>query len=251
MRLKIFKSKKHLFPDRKILLVSLQKCGTHLIERILDAGGLKKVPYSKVPCALSEFAGLQNSNYIRTAFAPAVDVQMALEDNKGVYIIFNYRDPRDVLVSWFHWVHPSNTHTMHSHMGYMQKVYASFSDDELIDMFINNDKFRADEYNPIEAFRLSRVLLYHPKVLKVRFEELIGPQGGGELSLQTETINRIYDYLGITDVNANEVANKIFSKDSPTFRKGKIGSYKDFLSTEQLDKFYRLHGNILKQYGYS
>ncbi|MBW1804586.1 MAG: hypothetical protein JRJ85_28140 [Deltaproteobacteria bacterium] len=109
----------------------------------------------------------------------------------------------------------------------------------------------ADEYNPIEAFRLSRVLLYHPEVLKVRFEDLIGPQGGGDSTTQIETIESIYAYLGIAGMDAAKVAGQIFSKDSPTFRKGQIGSHKEFLSKEQLDKFHRLHGTLLKQYGYS
>lgn len=60
---------------------------------------------------------------------------------------------------------------MHFHEEYMRKVYRHFSDDELIDIFMRNDKYREVEYNPIEHFRLSRVLYFHPSVLNVRCED--------------------------------------------------------------------------------
>jgi hypothetical protein len=239
------------FPGKKILLVSLQKCGTHLIEGVFDVAGLEKKSVSGDRCSMSSFLGMSSENYICSHFTPADDIQMALEENKGVYIIFNFRDPRDVLVSWFHWMHPSNPMPMHAHMRYMQKVYATFTDEELINIFLTNDKFRAVEYNPLEAFRLSRVLLFHPKVLKVRFEDLVGPQGGGNRTRQVDAIRQIYDYLELGNVDPERVADAIFSKDSPTFRKGQIGTYKEFLSEQQLDLFNRLHGDIMRQYGYN
>ncbi|MBW1804587.1 MAG: hypothetical protein JRJ85_28145 [Deltaproteobacteria bacterium] len=76
-----------------------------MIEKLFDVAGLVKIPYRQDPCALIDFKGLKSNNYIRSHYPPAVDVQMALEEKKGVYIIFNFRDPRDALVSWFHWVH--------------------------------------------------------------------------------------------------------------------------------------------------
>ncbi len=239
-----------VYPEKMILLVSLQKCGTHLIERVFEAGGLEKKSGSGNICSMSSFIGLKNNNYIRTHFTPSDDIQMALEENKGMYIVFNFRDPRDVLVSWFHWMHPRNPNPMHSHMRYMQKVYANFTDEELMGIFLTNDKFRAVEYNPLEAFRLSRVLLFHPKVLKVRFEDIVGPQGEGDRNRQIKAIGEIYDYLRLDAIDPEIAADAIFSRDSPTFRKGKIGSYKEFLSSEQLELFNDLHGDILRQYGY-
>ena len=139
---------------------------------------------------------------------------------------------------------------MHTHMRYMQKVYKNFSDEELMGFFIKNDKFRESEYNPMEHFRYSRVLFFHPGVLNVRFESLVGKKGGGSSEIQRSTIQKIYKYLGIHGINADAVANKIFSKNSPTFRKGKIGGYKEYFTEEQLKKFYNRHEDILRQYGY-
>jgi hypothetical protein len=235
---------------KKILLVSLQKSGTHLINKVMEEAGFLGRGVGK-GCTISDFRELEDNEYLWSHFAPSDEVQMALEEgNQSVYIIFNFRDPRDVLVSWFHWLHPKNRNIMHSHQSYMQKVYSHFTDDELVEIFIKNDKFREVEYNPIEQFRWSRVLYFHPGVLKIRFEDLVGSGGGGSDEKQLETIKDIFDYLGVDGVNFQKITHKIFDEGSRTFRKGMIGVYKEAVSKEQLKLFNKLHGDVIEQYGY-
>ena len=236
---------------KKILIVSMQKSGTHLINKILGEGGFEGVDFGK-NCTTHDFVGLQDNQYLWTHFTPSDEFQMALEKgDESVYIIFNFRDPRDVLVSWFYWQHPQYGGTMHLHQEYMRKVYSHFTDDELINIFIRNDKFREVEYNPIEQYRFSRVLLFHPSVLKVRFEDLVGGRGGGCDSLQKSTIRRIFDYLDCENIDIERIATHAYDSGSATFRKGQIGSYKDALSREQICLFNKLHGDIILQYGYA
>jgi hypothetical protein len=235
---------------KKILLVSLQKSGTHLINKVMEEAGFLGRGVGK-GCTISDFRELEDNEYLWSHFAPSDEVQMALEEgNQSVYIIFNFRDPRDVLVSWFHWLHPKNRNIMHSHQSYMQKVYSHFTDDELVEIFIKNDKFREVEYNPIEQFRWSRVLYFHPGVLKIRFEDLVGSGGGGSDEKQLETIKDIFDYLGVDGVNFQKITHKIFDEVSRPVRKGMIGGYKESLSKEQLKLFNKLHGDVIEQYGY-
>lgn len=98
--------KHRIVPEKKILSVSLQKCGTCLIQKVMKEAGLEGIGLGK-KCKLSEFGGLKNNQYLRSHFTPSEEIQMALEKgDDSVYIIFNFRDPRDVLVSWFYWMHP-------------------------------------------------------------------------------------------------------------------------------------------------
>ena len=236
--------------SKKILLVSLQKSGTHLIHKVMEEAGFIGRGVGK-GCTISDFRELKNNEYLWSHFAPSDEVQMALEEgNRSVYIVFNFRDPRDVLVSWFHWTHPNNQNIMHSHQRYMQKVYGHFTDDELVEIFIKNEKFREVEYNPIEHFRWSRILYFHPGVLNVRFEDLVGSKGGGSDDKQLETIKNIFEYLDVDGVDPQKITRNIFDEGSPTFRKGMIGGYKESLSKEQLKLFNQLHGDVIEQYGY-
>lgn len=239
---------KLFYPKKKVLLVSIQKSGTHLVKKVLEYAGLKG-KYREI-VGLKDFKGLKNNEFLWSHFCPSDDIQAALEKNDDYKIIFNFRDPRDVIVSWFHWTHPNNQKTIHAHMDFMQQVYSNFTDEQLMDMFIRCDKLRPDEYNPLEYFRLCRVLLFHPSVCKVRFEELIGQRGGGNSKLQVQTIHKIYDYLNIEQVSSQECADKLFSKKSLTFRKGKINQFKKNLKRSELVLLQKLHGDILAQYGY-
>lgn len=237
-------------PSKKILIVSIQKSGTHLIQNAMKEAGFEGIGVGK-NAKTTDFNGLKDNQFLWSHFVPSDEIQMALEKgDESVYIIFNFRDPRDVLVSWFYWLHPNSNKSIHLHQNYMKKVYSHFTDDELLYIFMRNDKFREVEYNPIEHFRLSRVLYFHPKVLNVRFEDLVGSNGGGSDDLQKKTIENIFNYLKIKNIDVDKIAKNSFDKTSETFRKGKIGSYKELLSPMQIKLFNELHGDIIKQYGY-
>lgn len=245
-----FKKAIRRVPSKKILIVSIQKSGTHLIQNVMKEAGFEGIGVGK-NAKMTDFNGLKDNQFLWSHFVPSDEIQMALEKgNESVYIIFNFRDPRDVLVSWFYWLHPNSDKSMHLHQNYMKKVYSHFTDDELLYIFIRNDKFREVEYNPIEHFRLSRALYFHPKVLNVRFEDIVGSNGGGSDDLQKKTIENIFNYLKIKNIDLDEIAKNSFDKTSKTFRKGKIGSYKKVLSPMQIKLFDELHGDIIKQYGY-
>ena len=236
---------------KRVLLVSLQKSGTHLIQNLFSRVGFQAhFNRNGGPIRLRDFSRKKDT-YISSHYAPMDDVQIELEkDPESMKIIFMFRDPRDVLVSWFHWVHPKNEKPQHGHMRYMQKVYKHFSDEEIIEMFIANDKLRQQEYNVIEHFYFSRILLFHPNVLKVRFEDLIGPRGGGDHQKQLESIKAFTQYLSIDQADIELIADSLFSEDSATFRRAKVGSYKTFLTPDQLTYFNKRHAKILSQYGY-
>ena len=236
--------------DEKILVVSLQKCGTHLLFRILSAAGLEGVGVGP-QCKLQDFNRLRMGQYLWTHFPPADEVLMALEDSqKPIRLVLNYRDPRDAIVSWFYWLHPENKKVTHLHREYMKKVYAHFNDRELLDIFIKMDKFREVEYCIPEQFRYARALLFHPAVHKARFEDLIGNDGGGCDKTQREAIASLFRFLDVPLGLVDKATNEAFDRNSETFRKGEIGGYKEAMSLEQIQAFNRLYDDLLRQYGY-
>ena len=87
-------------------------------------------------------------------------------------------------------------------------------------------------------------------VSNVRFEDLIGAKGGGTDMKQLDMIKGIFNYLQIDGIDAEEIASKAYDKGSTTYRKDKIGGYKDVLSHKQLELVNDLHGDIIKQFGY-
>ena len=118
-----FKKAIRRVPSKKILIVSIQKSGTHLIQNVMKEVGFEGIGVGK-NAKMTDFNGLKDNQFLWSHFVPSDEIQMALEKgDEPVYIIFNFRDPRDVLVSWFYWLHPNSDKNMHLHQDYMKKVY--------------------------------------------------------------------------------------------------------------------------------
>lgn len=90
-----------------------------------------------------------------------------------------------------------------------------------------------------------------PYVLLTRFEDLVGPQGGGDAQAQRREITRIADHLEIS-LTFNEithVADNLFGG-THTFRKGVIGSWKEAFKPEHRSAVKEHIGDLLVELGY-
>ena len=58
-----------------------------------------------------------------------------------------------------------------------------------------------------------------PNTVPVKFEDLVGPKGGGDLNTQFETILRLQLILHVPG-NVSDFTSKVFDEKSPTFGKG-------------------------------
>ena len=233
---------------KPIMVISLHKSGTHLIENILKQVGLISKPAGEdfLP---SVFRGLQPNEYIRSHFTPSQAVYDMIEKGE-VYTIFHYRDPRDVIVSRFNWQHPKNKKVTNVTREFLKKVHSHFKNDqEFLQFIMRGEKHIKHEIDFSDQFRLSRGLLFHPNVFKTNFETLIGPKGGGDYNSQIEMIRNLLKYLKL-EGDPEQIAKKAFSEQAETFHKGQIGAYKYFFSQETEDLFNELHGDILRDYGY-
>ena len=85
----------------------------------------------------------------------------------------------------------------------------------------------------------------------IRFEDLIGPNGGGDWETQLETIQKIADHLGITvtEEKIERVARNLFGG-TGTFRKGQIGAWKKHFKEHHKQAFKAIAGQLLVDLGY-
>jgi hypothetical protein len=95
--------------------------------------------------------------------------------------------------------------------------------------------------------------LDHAAVCVVRFEDLIGERGGGDVERQIAAIQRIADHLDLdlSKERCRGIADRVFSTRTPTFRRGGSGGWKKHFKPVHLEAFAEQAGDLLERYGYA
>lgn len=162
-------------------------------------------------------------------------------------IIFNYRDPRDVVLSMINFL-----------AGRTAQGFGSFNDFPIFNQILQA-KGTLDEqlsyaltdpsFPGYRAYENALWLLNHPNVCKVSFEELVGPQGGGSATAQLAAVRRVLDFLG-SDADPESLADRVYRRDAFTFFKGQIGSWREVFTPQHVELFRKRSGDVLPLYGY-
>ena len=165
-------------------------------------------------------------------------------------IIFNYRDPRDTILSMINFL--------------CKKTKGGLSDFNnlrvLSEIMLSKDSLEdrltyalADDSFPCQAsdFKSMRWLLHHPNVFKVSFEELVGPKGGGSAEAQLDAAARLLDFLGERNLSPEDVVGTLFNSDSFSFFKGQIGGWEKIYTPEHRRIADAVFGEVLALYGYA
>ena len=94
--------------------------------------------------------------------------------------------------------------------------------------------------------------LNHEGTLTVRFEDLVGPKGGGSEDSQLATLARIASHVDreVDTRRLRDIAECVWSPRSGTFRQGQIGQWRDHFSEEQKKLFKEVAGEQLIALGY-
>jgi hypothetical protein len=89
-------------------------------------------------------------------------------------------------------------------------------------------------------------------VALVRFEDLIGVEGGGSAERQREVVADVYRFVGVDaePTLVDDVSRRSFSADSPTFRKGAIGGWRAVFDDELTALVHDLAGEQIARFGY-
>jgi hypothetical protein len=250
------------FPGPRVFANSIPKAGTHLIASLL--GRLPRMMFSGVHSALGDIDGPAGADWpaleralghvnrgqYATGHFPHDPDLVALLDRLEYASLFCLRDPRDIVVSQVNYVTGLAGHDLHRR--YTQALH---SFDERLMASITG--FAADEYGrglePIGT-RVERYVpwLSEPRTLVVRFEQLVGPAGGGSQEAQREAVRRVAGHVGrsLVPERLDEVCEHVWSAKSSTFHSGRTGGWRERFRPEHIEAFKRVCGQTLVELGY-
>jgi hypothetical protein len=163
-------------------------------------------------------------------------------------IIFNYRDPRDVVLSMVNFLAGrtgKGFSNYHDRLVFSQILKSKASLQEQLGYALSDPAF------PVQRDLAHMVwLLHHPDVCQTSFEDLIGPQGGGSAEAQTRALARVFEFLGVRGTEPADVAGGLFNPEVFSFYRGQIGAWREaFTPGLQRLASSRLR-DLLEIYGY-
>lgn len=185
------------------------------------------------------------------AVPPIVDY--LCQDSFASYFIL--RDPRDVVVSHVHYI--IDMAPAHIHHHYFQEVLSTF-DERLRVSICGMDAAavsRPEIAFPSITARFEPYLgwLDRSEVLVLRFEDFIHRRQETLLRIINHAVKRGFPLNGNGDncQEAIQVLNaSIAPEHSPTFRRGKIGGWREEFSPENISIFKKVAGDLLIHLGY-
>jgi hypothetical protein len=87
-----------------------------------------------------------------------------------------------------------------------------------------------------------------PACLTVRFEDIVGPRGGGSVEARTAAADRLADWLGVGRDRMRAAMEA--DTDTTTFRRGVIGAWRDEMEPELAEMIVQLSGDHMRAWGY-
>lgn len=233
-------------PD--FVVVTPPKCGTHLLTKMLTLLTEKEpLNFFGTPDNLRHLKRLlyqagTRGNYLHLHATPEQFIIGELK-KRNMKVVFILRDPRDQLVSMYHWI-------LSGHHPYTPLDQLPAQEDQIMEL-ITGEHF---DFAAVDSSIVCRKdWMNQPSgfVYTARFEKLIGEKGGGSQVEQLEEIDNIIHHLGvdISEEKRLEIAMNMFG-DTWTFRKGQIGDWKNHFTEKHVSEFKKRYGNLLIELGY-
>jgi hypothetical protein len=150
-----------------------------------------------------------------------------------------YRHPLDILVSEADYYHRDGKTAF---CGYLQGLSAEERLLRLID-----DPWLLGSLRDRLANFVAWVDM--PSVIPVAFEDLVGPQGGGDTDRQRRTLWALMLKLHVPG-DPTELQARVFNPDSPTFNAGRLGRHREVLTDRAWEALRRLPQDVMQAFGY-
>jgi len=246
------------------IAVTHWKAGTNLLLRVMQDAGLHCVgagtgiepgagsrPESvKVFDALLETAKLPAGTCMFLHQLPLDEIPLPVArhyvaDPARPKLVYNYRDPRAVLVSAVNYLRRTPPPDHHAPYLFLAPILARFPSttaalSAAVDLL--GDSI-AREY------RASLWLRHHPDACVVRYEDLVGAAGGGDDGAQLDCVTRLLAHVG-SERDPREVARSAFDRGSRTFFRGQRDAWKADYEPGDLRRFMARHGDLVAAFGY-
>lgn len=143
------------------------------------------------------------------------------------------RDPRAVAASMIPYVLDAR-----SWDHFLRPFFEELSEDERVDFVINGGYADPPGYHVQslnDAFESVINWEQHSGSLLVRFEDLVGPEGGGNQEAQNRVFSELAAHLGVVMTQDHRARfQDVFDRSSPTFRGGRINGWRDRLTADQI-----------------
>lgn len=200
----------------------------------------------QTPVALAQrwLTSIPTGHYL-SGHVPWTESTAELVREVGLKHLIIIRDPRDVLVSFVHFVlRPEHI---------LSKDFASLSPDERVRLALEGGRGASSGVQITglrEGFASIMAWQNEPAVLFVRFESLIGERGDGSNAAQRDAVRAICHHLDLAsdDALVEQVCLRAFDTGAATFRRGKIGSWRDELTPDQIDWANQSFASLLQDY---
>lgn len=211
-----------------IFITSIPKCGTHLLEKCIELLTKRTNPFKHRSAAKKCFEVVTKKTTEQIDFfqwhTPYSRWMSRIFKEHNVKVFFIYRDPRDKAVSRVYYIYDGQWEKRD-----MDNPLRQLPFDKLLRRVISDLKSPVTQLPLLDEYGAFLSWIDDPSCCAVRFEDLVGPQGGGTRKAQVRAIKKIASHidpaLALDDLLINECVKNLFGG-TPTFREGKIGAWK-------------------------
>jgi Sulfotransferase domain len=167
---------------------------------------------------------------------------------EGFKTVCLLRDPRDLAVSQMHYLKNNPPKNFTAHEAFM----ALPSDDERLLVCIRGGELGGRKLQSLDQ-RYRQFLGWEQDegAVVVKFEDLVGPRGGGCAEVQRRAVERVAAHVGIPldERTMRLIEENLFGR-GRTFRKGQIGGWQEEFSSEHEQAAKEVAGPLLVELGY-
>jgi hypothetical protein len=235
------------------IMNSIPKSGTHLMSQIL-----KGMP--GVTQGAHLYAGIEHLNEHRQALKTMKSNEfilghiyhssewVSMMQHFGMKQVFLYRDPRDIVVSFVHFIHRLPQSKLYP---ILMKRGITFKE-QLLTVIQGVNTPQLYYHDIAEWIGMFDGWIHTPNVLSIKYEQLRASHDS-----QLHTLQQIAEFLwdGLTPPLplahlAVRMQANINPQQSPTFRQGSTGNWRKEFDAEVKETFKRVAGNSLIALGY-